>query len=115
MPTRERNKLTDAVIARLRPRSREYAVWDKVGPRKVPLNARARKILARQPRGESPYVFPSPRDPSRPRGPELSLWYRARREAGIEDVRLHDLRHTCASHSHIPLVLLAIIGQRLTS
>ena len=33
-------------------------------------------------------------DPSRARGLELALWYRVRREAGIEDVRLHDLRHT---------------------
>ena len=113
MPTRERNKLTDAVIARLRPRSREYAVWDKVGPRKVPLNARARKILARQPRGESPYVFPSPRDPSRPRGPELSLWYRARREAGIEDVRLHDLRHTHASHAVMNGVPVPVVSRLL--
>ena len=28
MPARERSRLTDAAIARLRPRDREYAVWD---------------------------------------------------------------------------------------
>ena len=28
MPARERSRLTDAAIARLRPRAREYAVWD---------------------------------------------------------------------------------------
>ena len=43
----------------------------KTGPRKVPLNSQARRILERQPRGESPFVFPSPRDPSRPRHPDL--------------------------------------------
>ena len=45
----------------------------KVGPRKVPLSARARAILDGRPRGESPFVFPSPRDPSRPYGDHLSL------------------------------------------
>ena len=66
----------------------------KTGPRRVPLNSQARRILERQPRGGSPFVFPSPRDPSRSRHPDIELWYRVRKEAGIEDVRLHDLRHT---------------------
>ncbi len=65
----------------------------KTGPRTVPLNTQARRILERQPRGPSSFVFPSPRDLARPRGPNLPLWYPVRREAGIEDVRLHDLRH----------------------
>ena len=64
----------------------------KTGPRIVPLNTPARRILERRPRGGSPFVFPSPRDPARPRNRNLPFWYRARREAGIEDVRLHDLR-----------------------
>ena len=29
MPARERKKLTDAGIARLRPQAREYTVWDR--------------------------------------------------------------------------------------
>ena len=85
----------------------------KTGPRTVPLNARARAILERQPRGESPFVFPSPCDPSRPRGPHLGLWYRVRREAGIEDVRLHDLRHTHASHAVMNGVPVPVVSRLL--
>ena len=85
----------------------------KTGPRRVPLNSQARAILERQPRGESPFVFPSPRDPDRPRSPDLSLWYRVRREAGIEDVRLHDLRHTHASHAVMNGVPVPVVSRLL--
>ena len=85
----------------------------KTGPRRVPLNAHARRILERQPRGESPFVFPSPRDPSRPRDGEVSLWYRVRREAGIEDVRLHDLRHTFASQAVMSGVPVPVVSRML--
>ena len=85
----------------------------KTGPRTVPLNSRARRILERQPRRGSAFVFPSPRDPSRPRGPQLGLWYRVRREAGIEDVRLHDLRHTHASHAVMNGVPVPVVSRLL--
>ena len=85
----------------------------KTGPRTVPLNTQARAILDRQPRGESPFVFPSPLDPARPRGPDLPFWYRIRREAGIEDVRLHDLRHTVASHAVMNGVPLPVVARLL--
>ncbi len=85
----------------------------KTGPRTVPLGSAARAILDRQPRGESPFVFPSPRDPARPRGPGLSLWYRVRKEAGIEDVRLHDLRHTMASHAVMNGVPVPVVSRLL--
>ena len=42
----------------------------KTGPRTVPLNAQARRVIDRQPRGKSEFVFPSPRrhqPPARPR------------------------------------------------
>ena len=85
----------------------------KTGPRKVPLNTQARSILERQPRKGSAFVFPSPRDPARPRGPNLALWYRVRREAGIEDVRLHDLRHTHASHAVMNGVPVPVVSRLL--
>ena len=85
----------------------------KTGPRRVPLNGPARRILERQPRGESPFVFPSPRDPSRPRCSEFRLWRRVRGEAGIEDVRLHDLRHTHASHAVMNGVPVPVVSRLL--
>ena len=85
----------------------------KTGSRTVPLNSRARAILDRQPQSGSPFVFPSPPDPARPRGPDLPFWYRVRREAGIEDVRLHDLRHTMASHAVMNGVPVPVVSRLL--
>ncbi|MCY4503966.1 MAG: tyrosine-type recombinase/integrase [Alphaproteobacteria bacterium] len=85
----------------------------KTGPRTVPLGSRASAILDRQPRGGSPFVFPSPLDPARPRGPDFKLWYRIRREAGIEDVRIHDLRHTMASHAVMNGVPVPVVSRLL--
>ena len=85
----------------------------KTGPRTVPLNSQARRILDRQPRSGSPFVFPSPRDASRSRCPDLALWDRVRKEAGIEDVRLHDLRHTHASHAVMNGVPVPVVSRLL--
>ena len=86
----------------------------KTGPRTVPLNAEAQEILDRRLRQtDSPWVFPSLRDPSRPRAREPHLWYAVRREAGIEDVRLHDLRHTVASQAAMNGVPLPVVARLL--
>ena len=85
----------------------------KAGPRTVHLCARARGIIGRQPRGESAFVFPSPRDVARPRGHCLRLWDSARRDAGIEDARLHDLRHTFASHAVMNGVPVPVVSRLL--
>ena len=85
----------------------------KAGPRVVPLNTHARRILDCRPSGASPFVFPSPRDPSRSRSGNLPFWYRARREACIEDVRLHDLRHTHASYAVMNGVPVPVVSRLL--
>ena len=85
----------------------------KTGPRKVFLNTPARAVIERQPRTDSPFVFPSPRDPERACSPNLPLWYLVRRQAGIEDVRLHDLRHTFASHAVLQGVPLPVVSRLL--
>ena len=85
----------------------------KTGPRTVWLSAAARTILDRQPRTGSPYVFPSPRAPARPCTRDVELWRRARKEAGIEDVRVHDLRHTVASQAVARGVALSTVAKIL--
>ena len=85
----------------------------KSGPRTVWLSEAARTILGRQPRIGSRYVFPSPIDPARPRSLDLKLWPRARTRAGIEDVRLHDLRHTVASQAVARGVALSTVAKIL--
>ena len=91
----------------------------KTGPRKVYLNSRARAIIEGQPRNGSPYVFPCSSNPSRPTGKSLHLWYLIRKRAGIEDVRLHDLRHNFASWAvmqGVPLPTVArLLGHRQVS
>lgn len=76
----------------------------KTGKRhKVPLNAPAMEVIARQPEGQpGDYVFP---------GRDLKWhWERIRKEAGLEDVRLHDLRHSAASILATDDVSMMVIG-----
>ena len=88
-------------------------VHAKTGPRRVWLSQPAQAILAHQPRAASPYVFPSPRHPDRPLSDTLHLWRRARKEAGLDDVRLHDLRHTVASQAVARGVHLSTVARML--
>lgn len=71
------------------------------------LPAPAVAILRSLPRfEESPFVFPSPKDPTEPRDDIKRPWQRIRAAAEIEDVTLHDLRRTAGSYmaqSGVPL------------
>ena len=84
----------------------------KTGPRQVLLSPEARAIIERQPRLGSPWVFPSPVNPARARF-DLSLWKKVRKLAGIEDVRLHDLRHTFASQAAMQGIPLPVVARLL--
>ena len=57
----------------------------KTGPRHVFLNRAARTIIDRQPRSGSPYVFPSPSDPARPRPSILAFWHLVRGRSAIDE------------------------------
>ncbi len=86
----------------------------KTGPRTVFLNRRAQDIVERclaTTSGE--FLFPSPRDPARPISDGLPLWYEVRRKVGIEDVRLHDLRHNFASQAVMQGVPLPVVARLL--
>ncbi len=85
----------------------------KTGPRTVYLNEDARAIIERRISGSSDFLFPSPKDPRCPLRGDLSLWHTIRREAGLEDVRLHDLRHTYASHAVMQGTPLPVVSRLL--
>ena len=85
----------------------------KTGPRKVHLNVQARCIIQRQFHGASAFVFPSPSKVDRPRSPNLPSWNSIRRRAGIEDVRIHDLRHNFASHAVMNGVPVPVVSRLL--
>lgn len=68
----------------------------KTGARTVALSPPALAVLSSLARPGAA-VFPSPRDPDKPIEGLQSAWERVRARAGLEDVRIHDLRHTFAS------------------
>ncbi len=85
----------------------------KTGPRVVPLSAAAVCVLAALPRVPgNPWVIPGSK-----LGGHLSNlndhWLRVRARAGLEDVRIHDLRHSFASRALALGESLPTIGQLL--
>lgn len=73
----------------------------KTGPRTVWLCSAARRVLdaQRARTGDGRYAFPAPILPGRPCGVDAlaNFWRHVCRRARIEDLRLHDLRHSYAS------------------
>ena len=70
----------------------------KTGQKVIRLGAAALELLnTLTPTEGSPFVFPDPRDPSIPLRNLDWAWVGIRKRAGLEDVRVHDLRHSFAS------------------
>lgn len=103
----------------------QYLKWDyvtpthlelpdtKTGKRAIPLPIAAKAILDSLPRStENPYVFPGAIE-----GEAIAYlrkpWRRIRKKAGLEDVRIHDLRHTYASKAIENGMSLVMVGQLL--
>lgn len=69
----------------------------KTGAKTVHLSAAAVEVLTQLPRTEGhPYVLPG-RKPGEPLHDITATWQTIQRHAGLDGVRLHDLRHTFAS------------------
>ncbi len=83
----------------------------KSGKKAVILNAPAIEVLAALPRLGS-YIVPGD-DPERPRADLKRPWATVSRRAGLEGVRIHDLRHTYASYGAGGRLGLPIIGKLL--
>lgn len=87
----------------------------KTGPREVALPPEAIALLkARRPRRATGPVFPSPRDPTRPRRQIDRAWAMVKAQAGLRaGTRLHDLRHTYASRALMHGETLQMAGRLL--
>ena len=91
-----------------------YLRDSKTGPRTVWLSSSARQILDGLPR-RGRWMFPSPRGQHHlSKGTLGHFWRGVRAEAGITDVRCHDLRHTYASialaHGETILTIGRLLG-----
>ena len=92
----------------------EFRLRDaKTGARMVPLTPAALEVLAGVKRvRRSPWVFPGGR-PDRHLSQLTTAWHRVRERAEVEDVRIHDLRHSFASRALAVGLALPMIGRLL--
>ena len=99
----------DVALERNEVRLRE----SKTGPRVVPLSPAAARVLANVPRlAGNPWVIAG-REPDERLTHLAYYWYPVRERAGLDDVRLHDLRHSFASRALALGEDLTMIGRLL--
>ena len=84
----------------------------KTGPKTLYLGRAACDLLSALPRIHDDWVFPDKHGTGHA---EIGWprWSRIRAKAGLSDIRLHDLRHTFASHAAMNRVTLPTIGKLL--
>ncbi len=83
----------------------------KTGPKSIQLPPPARAVLNRLPR-KGRFVFPNKRGDARMT--DLGLrWQKLRKLAGLDDVRIHDFRHSFASHAVMSGLDLYTVGRLL--
>lgn len=85
----------------------------KTGQKVVPLGAAALSVLAEVTKTNSPYVFPQPGEPEKPFRGLMYVWSIVRTRAGLDGVRIHDLRHSFASAGLASGQGLPLIGKLL--
>jgi integrase len=85
----------------------------KTGAKYIPLAPPALEILAKHPRLQSSdFVFPAASSGGHYQG-LMKIWLRVRKHAGLDDVRIHDLRHSFASVGASGGLGLPVIGKIL--
>ena len=86
----------------------------KTGPRSVPLGASARAIVDALPgpRRKDAYLFPKNAGRRSPYN-IVACWHTVRADAKLGRLRLHDLRHTAASHAVMSGENLPLVGKLL--
>ena len=85
----------------------------KTGPRTIWLGDEARALISTIPRLKNiPWLFWNTRCRRHLQSPEY-YWYLIRDKAGLPKVRIHDLRHTFASHAAMNKEPLPMIGRLL--
>ncbi len=91
--------------------SRALLPDSKTGPKTIQLPPPARAVLNALPR-KGEFVFPNKKNggPMRDLGPR---WCKLRGLAGLDDVRIHDCRHTFASHAVMSGLDLYTVGRLL--
>lgn len=106
-------------IARLRwsevelDRARLNLADSKTGQKVIPLGAAAVELISKLPRGDGGFVFPDPRHEGEPvRGLDW-FWVGVRSRAGLDGLRIHDLRHSFASIGLAAGQALPLIGKLL--
>ena len=94
--------------------ARELRIRDsKTGPRSVPLTPTVADVLAAIPRvPDNPWVIAGTRPGARLQRIDKH-WARLRARAGLEDVRIHDCRHSYASRALALGESLTMIGRLL--
>ncbi len=86
----------------------------KTGPRSVPLGEAARSVIDALPGPRDPNAFLFPRlGGSRHAHRVVACWRAVREDANLGKVRLHDLRHTAASHAVMSGENLPLVGKLL--
>ena len=89
-----------------------YLPDSKTGPRTIFLSKPARDILDKLPK-KNRWVFPSRVKRGKPICEIVVHWHKIRKDAGLSDVRLHDLRHSYASTAIRQKVDLQTVKQLL--
>lgn len=90
-----------------------YLPESKTGERRVPLPPAARAVLARLPRDPNNRFVIAGDVPGHHATDLQRPWRRIRAEAGLAEVRIHDLRHTYASNAVKAGLSLPMVGKLL--